>query len=87
VGVSGKLKDGGTLNFSASGLKLSHPLKPLEEAAKLFRACADGAEYEARLLLDFGDEGRSGMADSLEQAKGKASDAIQVSATFGEPPS
>jgi hypothetical protein len=61
VNVGGQLKDSGTINFAASGLKPAHPTKPLTVAQTLFNAMTEGATYEAVLTLDFGPQGRTGL--------------------------
>lgn len=82
VTVGGSLKDGGNVNFLASGVRLGHPLKPLDIAQRLHTAAAEGAAYEAQLQLRFGSSGRSGLAEALRQAQGNAPEGVTVRGRF-----
>ncbi|HYD16502.1 MAG TPA: DUF499 domain-containing protein [Candidatus Nanoarchaeia archaeon] len=69
VTVGGNLKDGGTMNFMASGVKPTHPAKPLTTAQTVFNALAEGSQYEAEVRFDFGADGRTGMLSALENVR------------------
>ena len=84
ISVSGTTKDGGTLNFAASGVKPNHPAKPLSIGQTVFNALVEGSQYEAELLFDFGAEGRTGMHSALEQAREQAPVDIFVVAHLGK---
>lgn len=84
VKAGGRLKDGGIVNFVANGLKHNHPLKPNDMAATLLRAVGDGANFEAELKLDFGDDGMTDTASKLELARSIAKEEVKVVAEFGE---
>jgi hypothetical protein len=85
ITVGGNLKDGGTMNFMASGVRPTHPTRPLQTAQTVFNALHEGAEFEARLALHFGDGGRSGMQAALQQAADTVPPDVQVRAEFGPP--
>lgn len=85
VAVSGTLKDGGTMSFSASDLKPAHPTKPLSVAQTIFNALTEGATYEAELVLGFGAAGRTGLAAQLETLAENAPEGISPRATFEKP--
>jgi hypothetical protein len=86
VNVSGNLKDGGTMNFAAEGVKPTHATKPLPMAQTIFTALGDGATYEAGLALQFGTVGRAGMEPALRQLAEAAPARLIVRATFERPP-
>lgn len=83
VRAGGGLKDGGSVQFSAEGLKPSHPLRPLATAQTLYNAMADGAFYEAELVLKFSANGRSGLHPSLADVSSRAPAEIKVTGIFG----
>jgi hypothetical protein len=86
VSVSGKVKDGGAVNFSATGLKHNHALKPIDLAAQFFQAL-DGEQstFASDLNLDFGERGMSDAADKFSQAQASVGDqSIDLEAEFGE---
>jgi hypothetical protein len=85
VSVGGPLKDGGTMNFAASDVKPSNPLKPLAIAQGIFNSIADAASYEAVLMLRFGTAGRTGMDAALGELTTKAPDGLRVTAVFEKP--
>lgn len=85
ITVGGNLKDGGTMNFMASGVKPTHPAKPLQTAQVVFNALQEGATFEVELGLHFGDGGRSGMRTALQQAADTLPPDVQVRAEFGPP--
>jgi hypothetical protein len=85
VNVGGQLKDSGTINFAASGLKPTHPTKPLTVAQTLFNAMAEGATYEAVLTLDFGPQGRTGLEGQLEKLTETVPEGVSLHATFDKP--
>jgi hypothetical protein len=85
VTVSGSLRDGGTLNFAASGVKPTHPTKPLAIAQTLFNALGEGAEYEADLELGFGAAGRNGLETQLRALAEERPDGVTPQATFEKP--
>lgn len=83
VSVGGTLKDGGKANFSASGLKPSHPIRPLAKAHEVFNALVpDGRYYEAEVVLGFGARGRAGMGRVLEELAEKSPPGLRVKARF-----
>jgi len=84
VWVSGELKDGGRMNFMAEAIKPTHPAKPLAIAQTIFNSLAAGGEFEAKLQLDFGQEGRTGMRERLEQAAQAAPEGVEPRARFGK---
>ena len=86
VSAGGPLKDGGSMNFAASDVKPSNPLKPLAIAQGIFNSVGDGATYEAMLTLRFGAAGRTGMDAALEELAAKAPDELTVRAVFERPP-
>lgn len=86
VSAGGPLKDGGSMNFAASDVKPSNPLKPLTIAQGIFNSVGDGATYEAMLTLRFGAAGRTGMDAALEELAAKAPDELTVRAVFERPP-
>ena len=55
------------VNFAASDVRPSHPIRPLAVAQTLFNALAVGATYEAQLALRFGADGRRGLEGQLRQ--------------------
>lgn len=86
VTVAGNLKDGGALNFMASGVRPAHPTKPLQTAQTMFNALDEEATFEAELSLHFGDTGRSGMQGLLWQAADTAPSDVGIRAEFGPTP-
>lgn len=83
--VSGELKDSGMINFAASGLKPTHPTKPLTVAQTLFNAMVEDATYEAVLALDFGPLGRTGLEAQLHTLTESVPEGISIRATFDKP--
>lgn len=83
VTTGGAARDGGTLNFAASGLKPSHGVKPLILAQTVFNALEEGSSFEASLHLSFGKEGRTGLAERLDSASEAAAEGISMRAEFG----
>jgi hypothetical protein len=82
VVVGGECKDGGKVNFAVNNVKVNSSLKPLEVAASLQRATADGSHYEARLVLTF-DGGLAGASTKLARARDEAPIAVALEAQFG----
>lgn len=82
VSVGGNLKDGGKINFLASDVRLTHPIKPLATARTIFNSLAEGASYEAQLRLRFGTLGRAGKSEALKQIRASAPDNVLVWARF-----
>jgi hypothetical protein len=85
VSVGGEGRDGGRIDFAARDLRPNHPLKPLDLAGRLFTSLADESQYEARLRLTFGANGRSGLGSQLAEAAEKAPDGVTVEGAFGPP--
>lgn len=85
VTVSGELKDHGTVSFSASELKPSHPTKPLQIAQILFNSLGEGLTYEAELTLRFGPAGRTGLEAPLQALAERAPEGIVPRAQFDRP--
>ncbi len=83
--VSGNVKEGGKVSFAVSGIKATHSLKPLDTAAALWRNLAEGASFDAAVMLGFGDEGVADAAAKLEQAQTQADATVGVNAEFGDP--
>ncbi len=89
---SGELKEGGQVHFSAQGVPHNAPLRPLELAKTMARACKEeGASYEARLELELGggphppagEGGRRGTEGAFAQAQAQGGRAVQLEAHFG----
>lgn len=72
VTVSGVARDGGSISFSAQGVKHNHPTRPLQVAQTIHTALLDGASYEAILKLKFGLASREGLAEALAETAEKA---------------
>lgn len=87
VTVGGTLKDGGTMNFAASEVKLAHPTRPLAIAQTVFNALAPGAMYETDLALGFGPAGRTGLESQLRALAESAPEGVSPHATFDRPTS
>ncbi|MFH0872551.1 MAG: DUF499 domain-containing protein [bacterium] len=85
VAVSGNLKEGGTINFAANEVKVTHPTKPLAIAQTLFTALGENAAFEAELALDFGEAGRREMEEHLRRIASDAPEGVSPRATFGRP--
>jgi hypothetical protein len=85
VTVSGALKDGGTMQFSADSVKLNHPAKPLTIAQTIFNSASDGVSYEAQLVAAFSALGRDGLTESLKLLAEQSAAEIQPAALFGKP--
>lgn len=83
--VGGEAKDGGTINFAVTDVKPTHPTGPLKIAQLLFNALKEGAEYEADLALDFGQAGRTGLAQQLNNLADEAPDDVTPQAEFDAP--
>jgi len=82
--VAGESKDGGgRFSFSADGVRLNHPAKPLALAQTLYNA-AQAPSFEAELHLAFEGEGRTGL-DSALHALSEAATDVQPQARFGAP--
>jgi hypothetical protein len=84
VSAGGYLKDGGMMNFMASGVKPTHPAKPLSTAQTVFNALAEGSQYEAELVFNFGEDGRTGMAQQLDQVRQQTPTGTFVVGQFGK---
>ena len=85
LSVGGALKAGGNANFMINDVGLNHPAKPLDMARTLFNSMETAADYEAQLRLDFGAEGRSGLAEQLRQVADSAPDEVRPEADFDKP--
>ena len=83
--VSGETKNGGMINLAVNDLKPNHPTKPLNLAQTIFNALKEGAEYEAGLELDFGEEGRTGLEQQLQNLAEQAPEDVHPDATFDKP--
>jgi hypothetical protein len=84
VTVSGDAKDGGSVNFQATDLKLNHPTKPLNIAQTMFNSLTDGCAFEAVLCLIFSG-GRPGMGPALDNLKQSASADVKPTGVFDKP--
>jgi hypothetical protein len=84
VTLSGEVKDGGSVNFSANDLKLNHPTKPLNMAQTLFNSLSDGCAYEAVLTLLF-TPARPGMGPALDNLKQSAAAEVKPTGVFDKP--
>jgi hypothetical protein len=82
VQLSGRLKDGGNINFLATGLRLSHSIRPLEIAQKLFRALAEDASYEAHVCVHFGQSAGTRSEAALSRIRERAPGEVSVWARF-----
>jgi hypothetical protein len=82
VQLSGRLKDGGNINFLAKGLRLSHSIRPLEIAEKLFRALAEDASYEAHVCVHFGQSAGTRSEAALSRIRERAPGEVSVWARF-----
>jgi hypothetical protein len=85
VSVSGVVKDGGTMDFAADGMRLNHPAKPLQIAQTIFNSLNEGCEFEVDFALSFGKSGRTGLETQLEQLRDATPDGVSVKATFDKP--
>ncbi len=85
VTTGGNLRDGGMMNFAANDVRPTHPAKPMTVAQTVFNSLAEGGTFDADLKLTFGSTGRTGMKESLQQARDTASDALSVRAIFDRP--
>jgi len=85
VNAGGSLKDSGTMNFAANDLKPNHPAKPLTIAQTVFNSLADSGMYEVDMKLSFGNKGRNGMIDLLQQASETSPESLSVKAVFEKP--
>lgn len=85
VTVGGSLKDGGSIQLNANGLKPTHPTKPLSIAQTFFNAIGEHAEYEAVLDLTFGEKGRSGLEAQLKKLAADSPEEVSPRAQFGRP--
>jgi hypothetical protein len=83
--VGGETKDGGTINFAVTDVKPTHPAKPLQLGQTIYNALRQGAEYEATMALDFGEDGRVGLGEQLERLAEDAPDDVSPDAEFGGP--
>ncbi len=85
LSVTGQLKDGGSMNYAATGVKPNHPTKPLIVAQTIFNALADGSQYEAVLEMGFGAAGRTGLESQLESLSESAPEDVSPLALFDKP--
>ncbi|MCC6354948.1 MAG: DUF499 domain-containing protein [Verrucomicrobiae bacterium] len=84
VTVAGETKDGGSIHFAASEMKMNHPTKPLQIAQTLFNALSEGCTYEATLTLTF-KGGRSGLHAVLENLRQSAAADVKPAGLFDKP--
>ncbi len=85
VSVSGLVKDGGTMNFAADGMRLNHPAKPLQIAQTIFNSLSEGCDYEVDFALSFGKSGRTGLETQLQRLGEATPEGVGVKATFDKP--
>ncbi len=85
VMVDGTLRDGGTMRFSASEVKLNHPTRPLQIAQTIFNSMAADAGYTAVLSLNFNAPGRTGLAEALKLISTDAPPEVKPQALFDKP--
>ncbi len=85
VDSGGDLKDGGRGFFKMEDVKPSNALKPLEIAQRLYGATAEGAVYEAILIMNFGKSGRTGLDSIFRGLAEKAPEGISLNADFDKP--
>lgn len=83
VNVGGQAKDGGTVNFAASNLKHNSALKPIELAKTLLRVINEGAKFEAKMDLGFGDDGVKNSTSRFQQVHDQKVDGLSFAAEFG----
>jgi len=81
--MSGTTKDGGSLNFKVDNVKHNSTLNPIKISRDLVRALGAMSKYEAKLSLDFGDDGAIDTSSKFEDAQNKADDNIGINAKFG----
>lgn len=82
VYVSGKAKDGGQVSFKMSGVKPSHPAKPMNIALTLFNSLEeDGRVLNAKLTMSFGT-GRVIDPIRFEQAQETAPSEVELEVRF-----
>lgn len=82
VSAGGPMRDGGDMKFIASNVKPTHPAKPLHLAQLIFNSAGDNRSYEAKLVLIFEAQGRTGLQARLEQARTTAPVDIEIRAHF-----
>ncbi len=82
--VNGELKEGGSALYKVENVKLNTNLRPIDEAAKLYRAMNEDAEFTVEIAMNFGDSGRTDVVASLEQARDTAPEDVKLSAKFGK---
>ncbi len=86
LSVGGEAKEGGMIDFRVSDVKPTHPTSPLKIAQTLFNALQEErAQYDAQLALDFGEAGRTGLAQQLNELADNAPDEVTPEAEFGQP--
>jgi hypothetical protein len=82
INTSGPIRaGGGTMSYTAEGVKLTHPARPLETAALVANSLAGGSYFEAVLHLLFG-QGRTGMSETIGRLRDHADD-VAVEADLG----
>ena len=69
------------MSYTAEGVKLTHPARPLETAALVANSLAGGSYFEAVLHLLFG-QGRTGMSETIGRLRDHADD-VAVEADLG----
>jgi hypothetical protein len=85
VTVSGALKDGGSMNFVADEVKITHPAKPFQIAQVIFNSAGEGVGYEAQLSVRFKSPGRSNLTESLKLLAADTAPDVRPIAFFDKP--
>lgn len=83
VTSGGTLKDGGSINFAISGVKPTHPTKPLAIAQTVHNALGGSGSFEAEMKLLFAG-GRAGLSDQLKTVGDGCSEDITPFAVFAK---
>lgn len=82
--ATGKLTDGGEINFAVNEARHNNQLKPIELARKMLRAVQpSSASFSAELKLELPGRGLPDSGPRFEQAQAKAGPNVQLTAEFG----
>jgi len=82
--ASGKLKDGGSINFKVDNVKFNSSLKPIDIAKRMLRGTADNPIFKAELVLDFESSGAMKTGSKFAQVREHGLNDVKLSAEFGE---
>jgi len=81
--AGGKLKDGGTMNFKVDNIRPNNPLKPIDTAKRMLRGTAEGAMFNAELVLEFGSDGTKDIGHKFDLARKHGLNDVKLTAQFG----